>query len=175
MKDKEIKIVRFNCNLQVHEVIHRADFTKKEIFENWYTQEETLHILDLSVPTSMDECFRGSEDMSSSNIRKHRKKRIKKAILNVINEQDRQKVFGYNDIQKIALINKKANGLARAKALELGKMDYNYVQKKVRCECNLEFVDMLPVTDENESYITNAVFTKIDEKRQETVRCECNL
>ena len=78
--------------------------------------------------------FRGYEFFK---YQKTPEKRIKKAILNVINEQDRQKVFGYNDIQKIALINKKANDLARAKALELGLMDYDYVQKKVRCECNL--------------------------------------
>ena len=137
MKDKKRKIVRFNRYLKVHEVLNRADFTKKEIFENWYTHEETLHILDLSAPASINECFRGLEDMTCSKSRTCQKKRIKKAILNVMNEQDRQKVFGCIDIQKIALINKKANDLARAKALELGLMDYDYVQKKVRCECNL--------------------------------------
>ena len=133
-QDKRSK-VRFNDNVAVHEILHVADFTEKEIIDTWYTNEETVHTLERTLRMSNNECSRGLENVRSSKRRNHRQKRIKKAVLNVLNEQEQQKMFEYNDTEKIALVNVKDNGLATSKALELGLMDYEYVKENVMSEC----------------------------------------
>ena len=125
--------VRFNHNVAVHDIIHWADFTENEIMDTWYTDEETVHVLEQSLRFCINECM---ENVRSSTSRNHRQKPIKKAVLNVLNEQERQKVFGYDDVHKIALVNAKTSGQAISKALGLGLMDYEYVEKNVICECN---------------------------------------
>ena len=92
--------------------------------DTWYTDEETVHVLEQSLRFSINECNRGLENVRSSKSRNHRQKRIKKAVLNVLNEQERQKVFGYDDVHKIALVNVKNSFQSISKALGLGLMDY---------------------------------------------------
>ena len=136
MKQNKVNRVKFNDNVSVHETIHLADFTEKEIINTWYMNEETVHNLERTLRISKNECSRGLEDVRSSKRRNHQQKQIKKAVLNVLKEQERQKDFGCNDAEKIALVNVKDNGVAISKALELGLMDYEYIEEKVISECN---------------------------------------
>ena len=136
MEQNKRNKVRFNDNVAVHEIIHCSDLTEKEIADTWYTNEETVHKLERTLRIADNECRRGLENVRSSKRRNHQQRRIKKTVLNVLNEQERQKVFGYDDVHKIALVNAKTSGQAISKALGLGLMDYEYVEKNVICECN---------------------------------------
>ena len=147
MEQNKRNKVRFNDNVAVHEIIHCSDLTEKEIADTWYTKEETVHKLERTLRIADNECRRGLENVRSSKRRNHRQRRIKKAVLNVLNEQERQKVFNseYNDYgtEQIALVNAVDNSLAISKALELGLMDYQYIKENVTCECNVDEQEIL--------------------------------
>ena len=183
MEHSKVNRVRFNDDIAVHEIIHHSDFTEKEIMDTWYTNEETVHKLEQSLRISTNECRRGLENARSSKRRNHRQKRIKKAVLNVLNEQEQQKVFGYDDVEKIALVNEKDNDLSISKALELGLMDYKYIEENVICELNDDERQMLSNTkqmsvghDRMELSITERpAFTTYGSKRPKCVDFENSL